>query len=353
MLKVSDRTVLLSVKVPAAYRADYASDEKTPVDCISAWIRKIGGDDALVYVSRPHLVTTEDRHISAVVRVKRTKEDALLKASGQAGIFARPFRNVEDQPDTDKYSILWLEQNTELAEALTKAAQHEQTFGLAQKEKRLGVRVLKEDVTELAPKFLSAEEAAVAGAVMWDITNVPPFLTKEMLQKAMAVQLEWKCIVVSERQAWGKKSFRVKSNDTPRVEQVKFNNDMVTDIKRHVFRPKQQRIQSYKNNVIVHKRDLHRKPAPVVVPPPADPVTVPPTASETPSADPMDVDPSDAPAAPTADPVNVESTDTGISGILEILKRLESNVDGINQRLVTVEQDGHRRPRKAANVASN
>ena len=156
-------------------------DSYLPFD---GWLKGTDLAKNMCFTSRPFLKEIgEQRWFEMVATIRETSLVKFLQASGHGGLFVNTFL---EKGDTNEFSIVWLEDDISLKEALSRASRHNTTSrGVVANKRGLGIRVLKSDFMDMVGKFVNpmnaAKEIRRQGQKIYEVSRAFPWLDVDEL----------------------------------------------------------------------------------------------------------------------------------------------------------------------------
>jgi len=122
-----------------------------------------------------------------IVRVPRSSADAVLQASGQDGVFARPFF-TQNERLSDGWKPVWLPANADLASAMRQANRIQDSRGLAFNRTGLGILVPTANAEHICREILGETAATNTTGDLYEMSGVPASCGEGALSRVL---IDW------------------------------------------------------------------------------------------------------------------------------------------------------------------
>ena len=203
-------------------------DSYLPFD---GWLKETDLAKDMCFTSRPFLKEIgEQRWFEMVATIRETSLVKFLQASGHGGIFVNTFL---EKGDTNEFSIVWLEDDISLKEALSRASRHNTTSrGVVANKRGLGIRVLKSDFMDMVGKFVNpmnaAKEIRRQGQKIYEVSRAPPWLDVDELVMTLRTQWSWDVDYLRTIKNWNTKTVLLKSSEAPKRDTIILEHHRMT-----------------------------------------------------------------------------------------------------------------------------
>ena len=195
---------------------------------LEGWLKAHELGKELIYMGRPSVKQVEGRqYIEVVASFHTQKLQTLLQGSGDGGTFAKLFVDKDDVEKRELY-IVWFEEGTTLADALSRAKRHpEATMGLVAGKGGLGVRFKDENFASNVKKVFGAavaqREELRRNSKVYEISAVPPWVQFDQLAAGLLATLQWEVSYVTTFSRGNTKNILVRAGTPPSKDVVIYN----------------------------------------------------------------------------------------------------------------------------------
>ena len=199
----------------------YDTMRKAPRAAIHEWVQDRGFGGDVLYMSMPAVkrMGPDDEWLEALMTVRNSKVDYVLRCSGTGGVFVKPFMTVDTDPQIAR-KVCWLEEGAKLSDAISRAGRYgDRAFGVVSGRQGLGIRVDVASFAEMARKLLpedkAKQEIAREGQTLYELAKIPPWVDFLDLQTQLEATWEWKVELAREIRGWSTKTFLVRATCPP------------------------------------------------------------------------------------------------------------------------------------------